>query len=306
MKISNLFKQPWYFFRPKQIFLSCWRRFFCSAQKIKKTCLPWKLWLAINIKETIGKNIWLTGCHELEVSEVLWRLIVPKDYVIDIGANIGYTVSIMALKVGKLGVVKAFEPNIALHDLLNFNVKSFSQHENVGRILVYDFAISDHNGVAVLIPFHEGNWGTARISNCDDQNGIEVQVRKLDEIDHPKVISVLKIDAEGHELKILEGAENLLLYKQIENIVYEGHPPAADIHNYLKKFGYSIYHISWNASGVQLMPIEAHKPLEIKIGHAPNYLATLFPEKIIEKFKRSGWRCLNGPAKLYTTEERRA
>ncbi len=62
--------------------------------------LPWGHKIEALPTEVIGKALWHFGIHDLVVSEALWRLCEAGETVADIGANIGYTASLMAKKIG--------------------------------------------------------------------------------------------------------------------------------------------------------------------------------------------------------------
>ena len=59
-----------------------------------------------------------------------------------------------------------------------------------------------------------------------------------------KEIDLLKIDAEGVEFEILEGAKNFLKNKKIKNIIVEVNN--TKIKNFLKKYGYSFVKVQYN------------------------------------------------------------
>jgi predicted KAP-like P-loop ATPase len=58
----------------------------------------------------VGEDILNLGVYDRVVAEAIFRLLDPSEQAIDVGANIGQNVSIMALVAGRRGRVVAFEP----------------------------------------------------------------------------------------------------------------------------------------------------------------------------------------------------
>src|ERR1700736_1568487 len=100
-------KRPEYYFQPNSII----KRIFRSENGIINQKTPWGNKLEIDVTETIGNSIYSTRIYDLALSETLWRLIEPGNFVLDIGANIGFTTSLCSYKAGVTGKVWAFEPN---------------------------------------------------------------------------------------------------------------------------------------------------------------------------------------------------
>ena len=62
--------------------------------------------------------------YETEVTESLWRLARVGDLAVDVGANIGYMTSILAVKAGARGKINSFEPHPTIFQRLRLNVKT--------------------------------------------------------------------------------------------------------------------------------------------------------------------------------------
>ncbi|MFA6217280.1 MAG: FkbM family methyltransferase [Candidatus Omnitrophota bacterium] len=260
---------------------------------MRKLALPWGMEIKVDVREAVGLSLWYRCIFELEVSEVLWRLIKPGDLVIDVGANVGYMTSIMASRCGTTGTVLAFEPHQFVFSVLKDNVQLFKQNKKAGKITIFNAALSNARKEQRLVSFNEDDilksWGTSYLSD-DQSQGIPAMTTTLDEIVSKQSVSLVKIDVEGHELRVLEGAQNLLRQKMIKNIVYENLVGAGDsVHKYLEGFGYTIFYISWGIKGVKLIPL---KTLEALNPGAPNYLASLESSFSVPEFKQWGWQCL--------------
>lgn len=129
---------------------------------------------------------------------------------IDIGANYGVYALLIAKLVGNRGTVWAFEPSTTTADCLQAGI----QANQLSNIFLRREGVSDRVGEAnlVLHPNH------AELNYIDDSasesvNHETVKTRTLDDCLKCfgwKDISFIKIDAEGHELKILQGSRCVL------------------------------------------------------------------------------------------------
>lgn len=218
MKLNILKQQlskPEYFYNPTQL-LKRLSRFKFPAKPILLT-LPWGHAIEVRAWETIGKSVWHFGLYDLPMSEVLWRLTEADDTVADIGANIGYVTSLFAKKLSSEQCVWSFEPHPKLFKYLERN-SSYWRAE--ASIQIRQIAISDRNGEAQLILPKEfsRNQGTAYLSDksyFNIESAISVPVTTLDScFSDKKPPQVIKIDTEGHEVNVIQGASSLLTRHQ--------------------------------------------------------------------------------------------
>ncbi len=157
----------------------------------------------------VGKAIEIYGEYNARESEIFPFLIGPGDYVIEVGANIGsHTVGI-AKRVGEGGKVFAFEPQrvcfallqaqIALNQL--YNVHAFN--EGIGaRDAVMSIPAMDYR--------KQGNFGGVSLRQEGAATDEKVVVRRLDDLFPDVSIKLVKIDVEGMEREVLEGARSLI------------------------------------------------------------------------------------------------
>lgn len=156
---------------------------------------------------------WQIGQNKFETDEpefrILSTLIGSEDWVIDIGANIGHYTKRFSELVGENGRVIAFEPVPTTFTLLAANVQSFA-YANV--TLINAAASNKTESVGISIPsFHTGlsNYYEAHITN--DTSKLHVLTLCLDSFDIAQKVTLIKIDAEGHEEYVLRGMQKLLL-----------------------------------------------------------------------------------------------
>ncbi|MEO6538192.1 MAG: FkbM family methyltransferase [Ferruginibacter sp.] len=137
----------------------------------------------------------------------LLKFIGKNAVVMDIGANIG-TFSLPLAQYCTYGNVHSFEPHEQSFERLKNNID-----QNIfTNISIYNVACSSHEGTAPLYETNEHNSGMNRLSKSPDKDDISfatVQLITLDSFvckNNISVIDAIKIDAEGHEYDILQGA----------------------------------------------------------------------------------------------------
>ena len=135
--------------------------------------------------------------------------------------------------VGSNGRVIAFEPIPETFELLAANASQFS-YKNVS---LFNAALSDKvTTVGMSIPkFSSGlcNYYMANISDIDATYSI--LTISLNSFSFPESIKLIKIDAEGHELFVLKGIEQLLT-KDLPKLIIEEN--SEDVKTYLYGLGY--------------------------------------------------------------------
>ena len=177
-----------------------------------------------------------------------YKNIQPTDNynIIDIGAQTGlYT---LYAKYLPNSTFYSFEPFFETFQELNNNINL----NNITNVKTFNFAISDkicmqnlqvclsHNGLHTL-----GN----NVKRFNDIKTIEVECHTIDELFFEKNISVqfIKIDTEGHEYFILNGAINTIkTYKPLIQIEWnilnmeQCNVNVNDLQNFIEKIEYEI------------------------------------------------------------------
>lgn len=162
------------------------------------------------------------------------------DAFCDIGANLGlYTIQARLLE--RVQEVYAFEPDIRNHAQLLSNLYL---NNMLLTVKVHSLGLSDKEGEASFQMYPSNSTGQSRIVKSDDivknTEFIKVKTMPLDSLlMYTNKRLVLKIDVEGHELSVLNGAKKTLK----NNICYlqiECWPAEQDqLKNYMKSIGYS-------------------------------------------------------------------
>lgn len=145
----------------------------------------------------------LAGSYEPRQTERFLRCVGPGDTVFDVGAHAGYYTLLASFRVGAGGRVFAFEPDPRNARYLRGNV-AVNERTNVH---VEEAAVSDREGRSA---FGGGSGtGTRRLTGDGE---MEVRTITLDGFrsEHPVVPSVIKVDVEGAEERLLRGARATL------------------------------------------------------------------------------------------------
>jgi FkbM family methyltransferase len=295
---------PPYLFQPSQVIKRLRLEYLWRSRRQACIALPWGLPIQIDPQEAMGHNIASQGLYELGVTETLWRLTESGDLAIDAGANIGYMASILGVRVGPHGRVICFEPNPEVFRSLRENVGNWRADGRCGTFDLHQAALGKETGKSLL---HMNDWfltnrGTSWTSDqVEPGKGlrhIEVPLRSLDEVvDGTATIGVMKMDVQGQELNVLQGAAGFLKRHAVRDIVFEEETLyPAPTHEYLKSFGYAVFGIAETFSGVRLV-LNGQSPFDPEFGPIPNYLATVDPKRAIERIKPAIWRSF-GPGRL--------
>jgi len=147
--------------------------------------------------------------------KIIKHLVSNGSNVIDIGANIGDYSKLLSDLVGINGRVFSVEPIPLTFEILSSNMKKLK----LKNVVLINCAISDSNGYARMeVPLYKTSRGEnfyqARIVEENVNSSfkrIEVQSRILDSLfSDAGNISFIKCDVEGHELKCIKGAINII------------------------------------------------------------------------------------------------
>ena len=136
---------------------------------------------------------------------LLRQIIQPGMTVVDVGANIGIYTRFFSRLAGGSGRVHAFEP-------ASSNFKRLQ--ENVGRLANVSLshaAIGDHSGTIRLYVSDELNVDHRTFDSGDGRKEIDVPVMSLDDyFVAGQRVDIIKIDVQGYELSVLQGARRVL------------------------------------------------------------------------------------------------
>lgn len=161
------------------------------------------LWWALDRGDYICQDLyWASAKDMAEIRQALGALPVGG-VMLDVGANFGYYSIVIAARLRQNCTIHAFEPNPKVYERLAKNLEM----NRCNAVMPHLLGLSDLEGTAAIVetPGHSGAaWLTA---------GDDVSVTTIDRFADTQRLSrvdLIKIDAEGAELRILQGARQTL------------------------------------------------------------------------------------------------
>jgi FkbM family methyltransferase len=172
--------------------------------------------------------------HDWDTAKFITEFLREGDTFVDVGANIGlYTLPAAAKKARVVAVEPSaknrgrLEENLALNGLTSVKIEACALGESEGEMAFCDDDALAHVELA--------------------GNGPKVPVRRLDAILPEGEISLLKVDVEGFELAVFQGAENAMRAGRLPVILFEMNHSyerygvtEAQIFGFLRERGYQI------------------------------------------------------------------
>jgi len=244
--------------------LLAWRA-YCWAGRAAVVALPTfgvRLWLPPHWRG-VAKLIYAFREEYEPELRYLWSMLRAGDAVVDVGASFGLYSLVAANRVGPAGRVLAFEPARASYDILCRNVELNGYH----WLRASQFALADRRGEAALYHYPDpskNSLGATREALSHEQ----VVVRTLDEVldmgDIPGRLAAVKIDVEGAESLVLQGAQRTIAqFRPL--IIFEVNPDAARqlgsepdvVWSLLETWNYRFFRL---AEGGTLQPLAAPPP----------------------------------------------
>ncbi len=173
-----------------------------------------------DLREPIAFHLLINGSYEPQIQDLLHRILRPSGTFIDVGANIG-TFTIPAAKyVGPSGHVIAIEASPNIFNVLQKNVAL----NNIGNVKLICAAAGSTNDDATFYPAPVDHFGMGSRAPQFNATPITVQSVTLDLLASKlnlASIDLIKIDVEGFELDVLNGAGELLNRKNPPCVVFE-------------------------------------------------------------------------------------
>lgn len=188
---------------------------------------------------------------------------IPRPVVFDVGANVGKW-SQAALSINPACEIHAFEPFPDSYQALQ---QRFASNSNVHAVMQGLGAVPSEVAIQVFDDALSHNSLHGRVDRPAHRTA-SVQLTTLDTYcaDHQiERIDFLKIDTEGHEIAVLQGASEMLSRGAINAIQIEymsswilARYYLKDLFDLLEPRGYRLYRIMPN----QLQPVKYHEHLE--------------------------------------------
>ncbi|WP_287963479.1 FkbM family methyltransferase [Alcanivorax sp.] len=162
----------------------------------------------------ITGNIY-TGLHEFYDMGFLLHVLRPEDLFIDIGANVGSYTILACSAVGARGI--AFEPVPSTYNRLLENMRL--NHLD-GQVKCLNEAVGNQKGIIAFTSDGDTtNHALSTEEQCD--NVVNVNVTSLDVALNGESPALMKIDVEGFETPVIEGAQETLKKQSLHSVIME-------------------------------------------------------------------------------------
>lgn len=164
---------------------------------------------------------------EADLSQFFVSSMTKDSVFVDVGANFGYFTCLAAAKIGVGGTGKVFaiEPNPKLIALLRANS---SINWSMCPVGIHHLAAGPKSAsVRLQIPTNRAaNASLTKATPSSDVDILDVSQKMLDEIvPEGTVVHFMKIDVEGHEFGVLEGARRTISNSPSIRIIMEWSVP---------------------------------------------------------------------------------
>ena len=209
----------------------------------------------------IGQRIALDKYEKYETA-IMMSQITKNEVVVDVGANIGYYTLLMAKRAKK---VFSLEPDKEIFGILKKNVED----NNLKNVVLLNFAAGDKKERKYLIK-DKNNYGNSRIS---DKKGVLTNCLRLDDIlRNEQKISLIKVDTQGWEPAVMEGAEKII--NRDSPTMFLEYTPGEYKNNKMIKSLKSKYKYIWSINDFAEVPWPIYKGVKIlgKAGYADLWL----------------------------------
>lgn len=180
------------------------------------------------------------GLYELRKTAEIGRRLRPGAVFVDVGASEGDYTLIAARIVGPGGRVHAFEPDPGNLETIRGNVAL----NGFGNVVLHAAALADRDGTATLHRSTVSGWHSLLPGLAQREGGVvEVAVARLDSLDLGR-IDMLKIDVEGAEAAVLDGARaGIARHRPV--ILLDTHPSlgadVARLRTFFAELGYDAF-----------------------------------------------------------------
>lgn len=212
--------------------------------------------------------IGIKGVYEISFQRVIQELLSEDDIAIDVGANIGLTSIILSRHLVR-GRVYSFEPSSISFELLNLNLKT----NDCSNVSVENKAVSD---TEATLDFRDNSAYGYILKNPEIAKNAEVKSITLDNyFSNQEKIDFIKIDVEGLEPEVINGAINLirslkpLIYLEFNSyclIAHGNHNPLEFLEKLREEFPF-IYRVNKDINSEYVLEELEASELAMKVFH---------------------------------------
>ncbi len=202
--------------------------------------------IACHPENSFSGLIVYTRIPEYEEIARVYTYLHSGDVCVDVGAHLGEFSFITA---SRGATVYAFEPTPSSRELLEENLELNPALK--GRISLQPQAVSDKVGFLEFVIGTKAETNHIRRATETSGKILKIRSTSLDAFVDRKHIShihLLKVDVEGAEMLVFNGAKKLFAQKRIDVVMFEVgpaveiyHPTLRAIQEFMTSYGYTIY-----------------------------------------------------------------
>jgi FkbM family methyltransferase len=175
-----------------------------------------------------GLSIFNQKSWEPHITQLLKRNFNLDSVFVDVGSNYGWH----AIKSSPFcKTIYSFEPQKYIHDIQKFSINE----NNISNIKLYNCGVGNKNETTQMSPIDYENPSINMGDLSVGVGGETIEIKTLDSLQIPKV-DFIKIDVQGYEKYVLEGAVNTITSSKPTIIIeMEDHQ--------LRRFGYGVFEL---------------------------------------------------------------
>lgn len=227
------------------------------------------IWYDLDLSEGIDLSIFLFGGFQKHVTQSKYHQIPGNAIILDVGGNSG-TTALEFAKIAPKGTIYSFEPT---HYAIDKFKKNLALNSNLAqRITLINSFVSEINTEVADIkaysswklnstqeygkhPVHLGTpKSTDKVGSVSlDQFCMDKQLKRVD---------FIKIDTDGHEYKVLKGAQSMIKKYQPQIIFEVGEYVMKE-----KNIDFSFYTSYFEALDYQLFDTKTKQPIHLHNCH---------------------------------------
>ncbi len=233
------------------------RLFPAGVENIRTACADGSEFL-VNVGDRLGCDFYFGQNQERLESRLFARVCAETGLVFDVGANFGYYALLLA--TGSQREVAAFEPNPHVFELLEKNVRRNGVAERVA-CQACCVGAEDRTAVEFFVCAESAFSGLSNNGRARVEQVITRPMRRLDSVWHERgrpAVAGLKLDVEGFEFAVLEGAMELiaaaadpviLLESSAKNLTAERRDALAQMLDRILRLGFTAWTPDESESG---------------------------------------------------------